>query len=793
MKTPLQMRIFYLVSVLMVSSMLFLSAFLLNTFKNRMSDEFIKRDSLVVREFSQKVSEAVVTEDRIMLDKFAQQLLANKDVLYLQIYSEPVVKLFEKAFVEERLITSEKPPQSIKSLVVKNAFLTKNNRRISILDIYSPVFSENTFVGFVRVGISLEGVDAEVRNRLINASIFVACFVIVGLFASFFFSRSLTKPIIQLTEATHEFSKGNLGFQVKIDSKDEIGELAVAFNNMTQELQRNTTSIANLNREITERKKAEEALREAEEKYRTQFEEAMDAIFVADAETGILIDCNPAAAKLVDREKSELIGQHQRILHPPGEIVGEFTKTFEQHLKEKTGEALETRVITKKGEIKVVAIKANLFEIRDRKVLQGIFRDITERKRYEERLSIVNNCLLNFGADPLKNIQNLTIVCGEILDGVCSLYNRLEGGLLCSRGEWNVPPDYNPIDKPDGHICYDVIKQGSEEPFIVRNLPQTPYAQTDPNVTKYKLQTYIGMVVKSGGKPIGAICVVYQNDFVPSEDDKKFLGIIASAIGVEEGRKSAEEALEHAYEQLKTTQAQLVQSAKMASVGLLAGGVAHEINNPLTGVLNNVQLIRLMAGQRKDFNLDDFKTLLAVIEDSAQRCTKITRSLLDFSRASKGIFQKVSLNDITEKVISLIEHELRLENIIIQKDLAPDITLISGDLQLLQQVVFDIISNAKWAIKKKTEKEGGLITVKSEYNTETKQAFLYISDTGIGIPEENLERIFEPFFTTKSVGEGTGLGLSIVYNIIKQHNGTIEVESEVGKGATFKISLPAST
>jgi PAS domain S-box-containing protein len=138
--------------------------------------------------------------------------------------------------------------------------------------------------------------------------------------------------------------------------------------------------------DITERKQAEKALEESEEKYRTQFEQALDAIFVADAETGIVLDCNREALKLVGRKKSELVGQYQRILHPPQKMKEDFTRTFKQHLGEKQGQVLETQVITKKGELKDVAIKANVIELRGKRLLQGIFRDITDRKRAEEAL-----------------------------------------------------------------------------------------------------------------------------------------------------------------------------------------------------------------------------------------------------------------------------------------------------------------------------------------------------------------------------------------------------------------------
>ena len=139
-------------------------------------------------------------------------------------------------------------------------------------------------------------------------------------------------------------------------------------------------------KDITERKKMMNALRESEEKYRRQFEEALDAIFVADAETGILVDCNPAACELVGRAKSEIVGMHQRILHSPEKNRGEFSRTFKEHIGKKKGQILETQVITKSGEIKDVAIKANIFTLGNKTLVQGSFRDVTERKKAEELL-----------------------------------------------------------------------------------------------------------------------------------------------------------------------------------------------------------------------------------------------------------------------------------------------------------------------------------------------------------------------------------------------------------------------
>jgi diguanylate cyclase (GGDEF)-like protein/PAS domain S-box-containing protein len=170
-------------------------------------------------------------------------------------------------------------------------------------------------------------------------------------------------------------------------------------------------------------------------------------------------------------------------------------------------------------------------------------RDITERKRAEERIIKINECFLGFGNDPLENINRLSSLCGELMEATCALYNRLEGSQLHSWGMWHAPEGFKSINEAEGHLCYDVIKQNSDEVMVVRNLSQTEYAKSDPNVSLYKLETYIGRAVKLEDTYVGSLCVVYQHDFIPTEEDKRFLEIIALAIGVEERRKKTEDML----------------------------------------------------------------------------------------------------------------------------------------------------------------------------------------------------------------------------------------------------------
>ncbi|WP_407357194.1 PAS domain S-box protein [Methanolobus sp. WCC5] len=156
-------------------------------------------------------------------------------------------------------------------------------------------------------------------------------------------------------------------------------------------------------------------------------------------------------------------------------------------------------------------------------------------------LAEINQCLLRLGQDFDTNIQLLTELCGRLLGATCAIYNRLEGDMLYSCGQWNVPQGYNPRDKPDGHICYDVINCSINGPYTVCNLPETHYSVTDPNVTKYSLKTYLGHPVKCGTSFVGTICAVFQDDVEPRDDDKRIIGIIASAISVEDERRKAQQ------------------------------------------------------------------------------------------------------------------------------------------------------------------------------------------------------------------------------------------------------------
>lgn len=240
-------------------------------------------------------------------------------------------------------------------------------------------------------------------------------------------------------------------------------------------------------------------------------------------------------------------------------------------------------------------------------------------------------------------------------------------------------------------------------------------------------------------------------------------------------------------EQQFADRTRLLHQDKMISLGKLAASVVHEINNPLSGILNYTRLmIKILGrGALNQEGVQKFQGYLTLMESEISRCSKIVSSLLAFSRKSKLEFSDVDVNELLKKCILLSEHKMLLQNVKLETRLQPEIPTVKGDFNQLQQCVINLIFNAIDAMP-----DGGVLTIQSALNWEKSFVEVIVTDTGQGIPKEDLSKIFDPFFTTKMEGKGLGLGLSTVYGIIDRHKGVISVESEVGKGTTFTLKLP---
>jgi two-component system NtrC family sensor kinase len=264
-----------------------------------------------------------------------------------------------------------------------------------------------------------------------------------------------------------------------------------------------------------------------------------------------------------------------------------------------------------------------------------------------------------------------------------------------------------------------------------------------------------------------------------------------STLELEELVQTLESKVEQRTQQLRVAEAEVAQGEKLAAVGMLASGIAHELNNPLTGVLTFTSLLRkkMPAGSADAEDLD------LVIRET-KRCASIIKRLLDFAREKVPVKGFFDLNQLIEDTVRFVDRPASLQQIEIATDLEPNLPLVWGDADLIKQVILNIVVNAQQAIEGQ-----GTIVVRSRRIAAASTSSapgaasppmveFAVKDTGCGIPEANLQRIFDPFFTSKEVGKGTGLGLSISYGIVRAHGGNIKVESVVGVGSTFRVQLP---
>ncbi|MGD8508301.1 MAG: ATP-binding protein, partial [Syntrophobacterales bacterium] len=239
--------------------------------------------------------------------------------------------------------------------------------------------------------------------------------------------------------------------------------------------------------------------------------------------------------------------------------------------------------------------------------------------------------------------------------------------------------------------------------------------------------------------------------------------------------------------QVKKDMAKLVHEDKMIALGKLVASSVHEINNPIAGIhtLAKLMLRTLDEDELGAVQLEEFRRYLELVAHESSRCGQIVSNLLSFARQQEMERRPVAINDIIRSVILLCQHRMQLQNITIQEELDPDLPEMAGDYNQIQQCIMNMIFNAMEAMP-----DGGTLTLRTSFKRKNRMIHMEISDTGCGIPEENLSVIFEPFFSTKEVSQGVGLGLSVVYGIIREHQGTIYVESEVGTGSTFTIRFP---
>ncbi|MBA7643151.1 Sensor histidine kinase RcsC [subsurface metagenome] len=506
-----------------------------------------------------------------------------------------------------------------------------------------------------------------------------------------------------------------------------------------------------------ERKRAEEALRESEEKYRKQFEEALDAIFITHAETGIIVDCNPAALELVGREKTELVGEHQRILHPPEEIKKEFRRSFKQILDEKEDQAIERQVITKNGEVKDVSVKASLFELTGEKVVQGVFRDITGRKRLSEILE--------------RKQQNLEAIFDAAPVGMLLVDENMIVRRVNSAISQMLHRDYS-----------EIINRRIGDVLGCTNTPRDKkgcgYA---PSCATCPLRKTIKTVLDSG-QSVHEV-EVHLSLKIDNEEVAPWLSVSAEPAIID-GFKRAVVAIDDVTDRKKAEE-KLRETMEIKSQFIST--VSHELRTPLTCVKEAIAAV--LDGLAGKINGKQ-RNLLDIAKRNIDRLIKLISDVLDFQKLEAGKIKpdirENSIRQVVEDVHSTMVPLAKKKELGFSIELDDNLPKARFDSGKITQVLTNLVSNAI-----KFTPERGQVRVCAQH--QGQELVIRVSDTGIGIPKEAFLKIFDRFYRVHQRGkqiQGTGLGLAIVKKIVMMHRGRIEVESEVNQGATFTVFLP---
>jgi PAS domain S-box-containing protein len=498
-------------------------------------------------------------------------------------------------------------------------------------------------------------------------------------------------------------------------------------------------------RDITERKKFERDLKDSEEKLRNLFERVRHGLFISSKE-GKFLDCNRALLDMLeypDKEEFLKINIAQDLYVNP-----EDRKALQERIK-KDGYVKDMEVEFKRKNGDKITVLLTGYPIKNEKGevvgYQGINLDISERKRIENELREANEFFMNLIESSVDGI------IAADMKGNIFIFNKGAEALTGYTAEEVIGKLHITKIYPEG-----VAKE------IMKKLRSPEYG----GVGKF-IPTQLNVVNTFGEEiPIQlSAALIYSG----TGQETASVGIFTDL----RPRLKMEQ-------RLQETHLQLVSSEKMASLGKLAAGIAHEINNPLGGILIYSSLMM------EDLSEEDSRRGdLARIVQEAGRCKEIVKSLLEFARQTEPKMEPTDINRAINDGLFFLVNQALFHNIHIVKKLDSFLPFVRGNASQLKQVFMNIIVNAAEAMY-----GSGTLTITTSPAPDRKTAFVEFTDTGEGIPEENLTRIFDPFFTTKGVGKGTGLGLATSYGIIEDHGGKINVKSKVGEGTTFTIELP---
>jgi PAS domain S-box-containing protein len=570
-------------------------------------------------------------------------------------------------------------------------------------------------------------------------------------------------------------------------------ELIVSIENrLIRDNQDRVTGLRSTVQDVTGRKKTEASLVASERRARALFEGIEDAVFVHDLE-GHILDANPAACRRLGYTRDELLSLTTRDIDDPTFAAGFGDRLEEQmrqgHLR------IEGRHRTKAGRLVPVDINTSMIQLEEQAVVLAVIRDITERKALEETRR-------QFAEAQLKNSWEIEAKNRQLSQSE-SRYRQLTEGCL----DAIVVTDqagrialFNPAaERTFGYRAADVL--GREFVALMAEEARDELARG--------LNDYLQ---KRGGRLVGRTVELHGR----RQDGASFplemsLSAIETAGTVQFMGAIRDQAERH------RMRAMLMQSEKLASIGLLSAGVAHEINNPLAFIANNLAVLErdlkgvlgmvavyeeaeaMMPAEARDrvraladdldwaYVRDNLGRMITRTREGVQRVASIVQNLRGLARTAPPKLEPALLGDLIDSALEMVHGRLRRHHIAVETDIQTPLKIACVPSQI-GQVILNLLVNAIQAVESRGASSENRIRIATRQ--EAQAQVLEFHDTGPGIPADALPRLFDPFFTTKPVGEGTGLGLAISHGIVTGHGGRIEVESEPGQGACFRVLLP---
>ena len=746
-KMGLFSKISCLVSLMLIVAIGITTALSIRDQTKIIKTELIQKNRIVSKHLGSSIRNAFWSLNWLFVEKQMKEIAASKDVIFLKLIKpdgEVYMAACDKALDKD---ISLHDFMDIEEQVLRDGPYSESTGQTKV--IVTPLKVGND-KWILIMGLSLQDVKEANRTIIKENIAWGGGIFLLGVLASFWFARGLTRPIQQLVKGTKEIGKGNLDYKIEVKGVGELETLAGSFNDMAEDLQETTTSRDLLVKEIEERKKAEEAQREGEERYRILVEESFDGIYVQKGSK--LVFANARLHKMLGYEAGELLGQDHSVVYHP-----EFQELTRKRAKarmrgEKVTSHYEVKLKRKDGSWFYGEIAARVIDSTKEPGIQVWVKDIHERKQAEQ-------ALLESEQRMKAILRASPVGIGLVIEGQLgwaneTMYRLLgyeEGSLLGQSGRI-LCQDQDTYDRV-GLDLYAGIRQSG-----------TGLAETE-------------LVRKDGTR----FDCLLRSCSLDTTDPSKGQIVVVNDVS-----------------EAKRLEAQLQRAQKMEAIGTLAGGVAHDLNNILSGLVSYPELLLMQIPPDSSLR----KSILT-IQKSGEKAAAVVQDLLTLARRGVDVTEVVNLNEIVSQYLKSPEFD-NLKSfhsgVEVETRLGTEILNVLGSPVHLSKTVMNLISNAAEALP-----EGGRIVLSTENRyidrpvrgyedvVEGDYVVLTVADKGVGISPEDIKKIFEPFYTKKKMGRsGTGLGMAVVWGTVKDHHGYIDVQTREGKGTTFTLYFPVT-